>query len=293
VNPASSVLNGITQQAFAEGLRELGWVEGQNLTIERRFAEGHEERLPLLAAELGHLGVEALVAVGVAAARAARDAVGAVPIVFLVPVDPVETGLVDAFARPGGQLTGVTFVSTGLSAKRLEIVKEALPHVGRVAVLTYARDPGNVADWQETERAAQVLGVHLDRVEVEDADDLSSALDAVMQHQPDALIPLAGPVFFNRRAQLLGLAAQSRLPAMYWEPQLVVEGGLMAYGPTYQWLWRRIAYYVDRILKGASPTDLPLESPTRFEFAINLKTAQALGLTIPAHVLLQATEVLQ
>jgi putative ABC transport system substrate-binding protein len=286
----------ILLDAFRQGLRERGYVEGQNLVIEYRAADGQLERFPALAAELVQLQPEVIVAQGTPAARAAQQATSTVPIVTPVMGDPVGDGLVASLARPGGNITGLTFLGPELVAKRLELLKEALPRVSRVAALWH---PGAYAERtpsamvQETEAAARTLGVQLQRVEVRGPDELDRAFSTMTRERAEALIVLPSAMLYNERRRLVDLAARHRLPAMYQAREMVELGGLIAYGASIPDLIRRSATHVDKILKGAKPADLPVEQPTTFELVVNLKTAEALGVTVPRTLLFQATEVIR
>jgi putative tryptophan/tyrosine transport system substrate-binding protein len=281
------------QAGFQEGLRDFGYVEGQNITVEYRFAEGRPDSLPEIAAELVSLPVEIIVATGEPAIRAAMATTSTIPILIASPDDPVAGGLVASLARPGGNLTGLTFLVSGLAGKRLSFLKEAAPHVARVAVLRDPALPGNLLEAQEVENAGRVLNVELHVIELRTPGDLDSIQEAATRGYVDGLLPLPNTFVVAQRTRILELAERAALPAIYPFPDYAVAGGLMAYGVNIAGVYRRLAYYVDKILKGASPADLPIEQPMRFEFVINLQTAQALGLTIPPHVLLQATEVIQ
>jgi putative tryptophan/tyrosine transport system substrate-binding protein len=280
-------------EAFREGLRALGYVEGQNITIEHRSAEGREERLPELAAELVQLRADVILAAGTPAAVAGKQGTNSIPIVFGASNEPVEAGLVASLARPGGNVTGLSLMNSQLSAKRLEILKEAVPAVSRVAVLAWPLQATVERDWNETQVAAQALDLQMQRLDVQRADEFASAFEAAIRKGADALVVLPNSFFARERVSIIELAAMHRLPAMYEQRQFAEAGGLVAYGANLNDLYRRAATYVDKILKGVNPTDLPVEQPTTFDFVINLKTAGALGLTIPHHVLLQATEVIQ
>jgi putative ABC transport system substrate-binding protein len=276
-------------EAFWDGLRERGYVDGQNIAIEARWSEGVDSRIPQNAAELVQLPVDILVAGGPPQIRAARDATASIPIVMAAAGDPVRNGLVASLAHPGGNITGVSFVNPLLELKRLDLLKETVPGTSRVAVLWNAFNPPSA----ELLAGARAAGLQLQLVEVRGAVDLEEAFEAVITGQAEVLFVHAAPYFLQEHTRIVRLAAQYRLVAMYERREYVKEGGLMAYGVSFPNLHRRAAYFVDRILKGAKPADLPVEQPTTFEFVINLRTAQALGLTIPQHVLLQATEVIQ
>ena len=278
--------------AFRHGLRELGYVEGQNLTVEYRWGDGDAARLPALAAELVRLRVDVLVATSNPAILAATQATRSIPIVFTASSDPVATGLVASLAHPGGNVTGLSLVTPELSGKRLQLLREALPQLSRVALLWDAGHVGMADRVRETETAARQLGVTL-RVEwVQDPAGLDRAFAALAQARPDAFLTTVEPFTVRHRQRIVDFAAQHRLPAMYEEREFVDAGGLMAYGPSLAANYQRAATYVDKLLKGAKPADLPVEQPTRFELVINLKTAKALGLTIPQSVLLRAEEVI-
>ena len=282
------------EEAFRQGLRELGYVEGQNLVLEYRYAEGSTERLPALAAELVQHKVNVIVAGGVHAIRAAQHATRTIPIVMAGVTDPVGQGLVTSLARPGGNTTGVSLLNEELPGKRLEILKETVPQSTRIAVLANPAWPAYAPGLHNLTVAARALGVHLHVVEVRRADELALAFAAMTQAGVDALLVIAEPALMDGlRGQVADLAAMRRLPAMYDWKMYVVAGGLMAYGPSLPDVYRRAATYVDKILKGTPPTDLPVEQPTKFELVINLKTAKALGLTVPPSLLLLADEVLQ
>ena len=283
-----------SMEAFRQGLRDLGYVEGQNLVIGWRWAEGREERLPDLAAELVRLQVQVIVVGGGAAIRAAQYATSTIPIVMAANYDPVGEGFIASLARPGGNITGLSWLGAELPGKRLELLKETLPQSTRIAVL------GNPAfaayeTWRHSlTAAAQALGLHLHVVELHRADELDSAFAAITSAGAEALIVLADPALMDGlHARIVDLAARNRLPAMYDWRAYVDAGGLMSYGPSMPDMQRRAASYVDKILQGAKPADLPIEQPTTFHLVINLKAAKALGLTMPPTVLFQANEVLQ
>ena len=273
-----------TLDLLLQGLRDLGYVEGQNLAVEWRYSEGKAERFADLAAELVRLQVDVIVTMSTPAALAAKQATQTIPIVMVYVADPVGTGLVTTLARPGGNLTGVSDMATDLSAKRLELLKEAVPTLSRVAVLWNAADPGMVLRFREIEAAARVLGVTVQSHEVRSPQDFAQAFTAITQKRPDALFVVAEVLTLAHRCQVLDFAAQHRLPAMYEFGVFAREGGLMAYGPKLTDSFQRGAYYVDRILKGTKPAALPVEQPMNFELVINFKAAEALGLTIPPHL---------
>ena len=282
------------REAFRQGLREHGWVEGRNITLEYRSAEGRREQLPELAAELVRLKPDVLVPSGGSPAiRAARDAAGAIPIVFPVHGDPVGEGLVASLARPGGNVTGLSNIAPELGGKRLELLKAVVPGLSRAAVLWNAANPTTAVDLRETEAAAQRLGIRLHSLAVGGPDHFASAFQAAIGTAPDALITLLDAITYTYRTRIIDFAAMSRLPAMYPQREFADDGGLLAYGPNLSDMFRRAATYVDKILKGAKPADLPVEQPTTFDFVVSLKTAHTLGLAIPQSVLQQATEVIQ
>ena len=280
-------------EAFRQGLREFGYVEGQNVVIEARWAEGHAERYPALAAELVGLQPDVIVTVSTPPTEAAKQATTTIPIVFTSSGDPVGLGLVASLARPGGNITGQSNLFVALGRKRLELLKETVPSVARVAGLWNPTNPANAPEWSATQEAARTLGVEALSVEVRTSGDLAGAWDTIADERADAVVLLGDPLFSLNNPQFPDFIARTRLPTMTTARAAVEAGGLMCYGPSLTGMSRRAAYYVDKILKGASPAELPVEQPREFEFIINLKTAQALGLTIPEHVLLQATEVLQ
>jgi putative ABC transport system substrate-binding protein len=279
--------------AFRQGLRELGWVEGQNLLIEYRYAHGEVDQFPTLVAELLDLNVDVLVVAGTVAAQAAKARTSTVPIVFTVPGDPVGAGLVASLARPGGNATGLSSLVADLSGKHLEFLKTAVPQVARVAVLYNPVNPSSVRAVHETREAAWALAVELHVVEVRQPHELASAFAALTVWRAEALLTISDPVFGPRLAELAQMAATHRLPAIYVTRAFAEVGGLLAYGPSWADNFRRAATYVDKVLKGAKPADLPVEQPMKFELVINLKTAQALGLTIPPTLLFQADEVIR
>jgi putative ABC transport system substrate-binding protein len=279
--------------ALLDGLRERGYREGQNLVFERRFSEGHAERFPELAAELVRLRVDCIIVPTTPAALAAKHATQTIPIVIPSALDPVGAGLVASMARPGGNLTGLSALGPELSRKQLELLKEVVPGMTRVAVLWNAANPANASVWQETQAAARALGLLLHSQEVRGSQDLEGAFARTAQAHPDALLVLQDSLINMHRQQIAEFATQQHLPSMFTNREWVVAGGLMSYSSSQHDRWRRAAYYVDRILKGTKPADLPMEQPMKFELVINLKTAEALGLTIPPVVLFQADEVIR
>jgi len=285
--------SGPNLRAFRQGLRDLGYVEGQNLVIEDHYAEGSQERLADLAAELIRLQVDVIVPVGAPAIYAATQATTTIPIVIVTSVDPIGAGLAVSLARPGGNITGISARVLELNGKLLELLKEAVPQVSRVAVL---RDPDTRAaadSFQGAKMAAQALGVKLQSLEVRGPDEFESAFAAATREGAGALLMLPAILFERNERRLAALAVKHRLPAMFWRRHFAEAGGLMAYGPRGSDLWQRAAALVDKILKGAKPGDLPMEQPLKFEFVINLKTAEALSLTLPPHLLIFADEVIR
>jgi putative tryptophan/tyrosine transport system substrate-binding protein len=275
------------------GLRDLGYVEGRNIAIESRFAEGQADRLPALVAELIRLKVDIMVIDGTAAIRAAQHATTTIPIVMAVSGDPVGVGLVASLARPGGDITGLSMMIPEVSGKRLELLQEAVPKLSHVAVLWHPDFPGSTLAFKETQTAAHALGLQLQSLEVRRPDEFDQAFAAMTREHADALVVISNELFFGHRRQLAELTVRHRLPAMFHLREYAEAGGLMAYGADAADMYRRAATYVDKILKGAMPADLPVEQPTKLTFVINLKTAQALGVTLPPHLLYFADEVLQ
>jgi putative ABC transport system substrate-binding protein len=280
-------------EAFRQALRELGYVEGRNLTIEYRWAAGKEERLPELAAELVRLKVDIIVTATTPGIAAAKRATSTIPIVMAAVADPVGSGLVAGLARPGGNVTGMTLMSTELAGKRLQLVRELLPKATRVAVLAHHGTSATRLFIEQMRAAAQQTGVQLVVQEVSAAEDLPGAFGAMQRERAQAVIVQVNPLTSDHRKRVAELAAQHLLPAMYEVRGPVEAGGLICYGPSIVEMYRRAAFYVDKILKGAKPADLPVEQPTKFELIINLKTAKALGLTIPESLRFRADEVIQ
>ena len=277
-------------EAFRQGLRELGYVEGKNIKIEYRYAGGESERLPELAKELVRLKVDIIVAPGTPAVQAAKKATSRIPIV-MESGDPVGYGLVQSLAQPGGNITGLTNYSPELSGKRLELLKDSLPRISRVAVLRDPRQPPNT--FKETQIAGQSLRLKLQSLEIRNATDVENAFAAMSKERPDAFITLPHPVVNFHRKRILELARKGLLPSTHGDSLWMEAGGLMSYGPDTLDIRRRAATYVDKILKGAKPAELPVEQPKKFEFVINLQTAKQIGLTIPANVLLRADKVIK
>ena len=295
LSPGSPLLVAHLWEAFRQRLRELGYVEGQNLVIEGRYAEGRAERLPDLAAELVRLKVDVIVAGGTAAIRAAQQATHTIPIVMAATADPVGQGFVASLAYPGGNITGLSWLGTELPGKRLELLKETVPQSTRIAALIHAAHPAYASTMHTLTVAARALGLHLHVVEVRSADELDAAFAAMTRTGADAVIVVEDALLLSgqRGRVVADLAATHRLPMMYSWREWVVAGCLMSYGPSRPDMLRRAAVFVDKILKGAKPGELPVEQPMKFELVINLKTAKSLGLTIPPTLLFQADEVIQ
>jgi putative ABC transport system substrate-binding protein len=280
-------------EAFRQGLRELGYFEGQNIAIESRYAEGKLDRLPDLAGELVRLKADVIVVGGSTATRAAKNVTKVIPVVMAHGSDPVELGFVASLARPGGNITGLTHLAPELGGKRLELLKEIIARLSRVAVLTDPGTGGHGPQIKELEVAAPALGLQLRPVEVRGPNELESAFSAMTAWRAGAFIGLQQPTLDRLRARIVDLAAKNRLPAMYPNSEYVETGGLMSYAADIVAMFRRAAIYVNKILKGAKPSDLPVEQPTKFEFIINLKTAKQIGLTIPPNVLARADRVIR
>ncbi len=278
---------------FTQALRTLGYVEPQNITIEWRWYGRRPDRLPDLVAELVRLEVDLIVAAAAPATRAAKEATRTIPIVMAAVADPVEAGFVASLARPGGNITGLAWVDPELRVKLLELLKELAPGTSSVAVLWNTANPVHARAMRQTQGAARARGIDLASLGVRDEKDFESQFAAAARSRVGALITFLDPFTFVHRGQILSLAAKSRLPAIYEDRQFVEAGGLMSYGPSLLDLFRRAAVYVDKILKGAKPADLPVEQPTKFELVINLKTAKALGLTIPQSLLIRADQVIE
>lgn len=280
-------------EAFFDELRELGYAEGRNLIVERRYSEGRTERFPELAAELVRLKVDVIVVFTTPAALAAKAATSTIPILFVNAIDPVGAGLAASLARPGGNVTGLAALSPELSTKRLELLKEVVPRVSRVAVLWNSENPANTLVLRQTDEAARRLGVVLRSHEVRRPDDFAVMFATITQERPDALLVLGDALTFQHRHQIARFALEARLPGIFEARELVVVGGLMAYGPSYAENNRRAAVYLDRLLKGVKPANLPFEQPTKFQTTINVRTARAIGLAIPPALLLRADEVIE
>ena len=280
-------------EALRHGLREHGYVEGQNILVEYRYAEGKLDRLKEFASELVSLKVDVIVTGGPIATRPAKQATNTIPIVTAYESDPVGTGLVTSLARPGGNVTGLTNLSPDLSGKRLELLKEAVSKLSRVAVFWDPTDPSSPGLLKEVEMAAQSLGLKIQRLEIRNPNDLEGVFLAATKGRAGAVTTLSSPVIFTHRKRVVEIAVKSRLPTIHGQIEFAEAGGVMVYGPNDADMYRRAATYVDKILKGAKPADLPVEQPTKFEFIINLKTAKQIGLTIPPNVLARADKVIK
>ena len=279
--------------AFRLGLRDLGWVEGKNISIDYRYAEGRSERLTELAADLVRLQVDVIVASGITDALAAQKATRAIPIVMAIPSDPVASGLVGSLARPGGNVTGLSQMSMELVGKRLELLKEMVPKLSRVAVLWNPQGASSTVTWKEIQLPARQLGIQLHSLEIRSPDDFAKAFEAAIKARAGALFIIGDPVTATNLKRIADLAAKTRLPSIFSSSEFADAGGLVAYGPDRADLFRRAAAYVDKILKGAKPGDLPIDRATKFDLVVNLKTAKALGIAIPQSVLFRAGRVIE
>ena len=293
VMPTTSTESRDYFEAVRQGFRALGYVEGQSIALEVRWAEGRLERFPELVAEMVRLKVDVLVVGSTPGGLAAQKATTTIPVVMVGVGDPVRSGLVASLARPGGNLTGLSLMNPEISGKRLQLLKEVVPKVSRFAVLTNPGNPIHGTFWKETQVAARKLGVQLQSLEVRGPEDFERAFATATRARAGALLAFDDSLTLGYRTRIVALAAKSRFPAMYGFREFPDAGGLMAYGTNRLDLYRRTATYVDKILKGAKPGDLPVEQPTRFELVINLKAAKALGLTIPQAVLIRADQVIQ
>ena len=280
-------------KAFLQGLHELGYIEGKNIAIEYRYAEGKSDRYPELASELVRLKVDVIFTSSDPAVRAAKKASQTIPIVFAAVSDPVAAGLVDSLARPGGNATGLSLLSPELDGKRLELFKEAFPKTTRVAFLWGIRGPSWDRVLRDAQAVAKTLGLQLQPLEVKGPEDFKKAFEAAKSGGAQGLSVPPSPLLYFHRAMIADLATKNRLPAMYSDARYVEAGGLMSYGPNFDDLWKRAATYVDKILKGTKPADLPVEQPTKLEFVINLKAAKQIGITIPPNVLARADRVIR
>src|SRR5450759_3078201 len=279
--------------AFREGLRELGYEEGRNIVIEYRWADGKYERFPMLVAELVAAKVDVIVTAGTPAALAVKKATTSVPLVMVAVGDPVGTGLVPSLARPGGNLTGLSSIAPDLEGKRLDLLREIVPTLSYVAMFFNSLNPFHVASMQQARAAAQAMGIKLQQHDIRKSEDLDGAFAAIRKERPDGLLILADRVFLHNRQRMMEFTNEQRLPNVNAYKELIEAGGLMSYGPSYEDMHKRAAIYVDKILKGAKPADLPIEQPTKFTFIINLKAAKALGLTVPPTLLSFADKVIE
>jgi putative tryptophan/tyrosine transport system substrate-binding protein len=280
-------------EALRQGLRELAYIEDKNVVIEWRFAEGKLDRLPELVAELVRLKVDVILSAGAAVTGPAKDATRTIPIVMAQDTDPVGNGFVASLARPGGNFTGLSSYSAELNGKRLELLKEIVPKLSRLALVGQSTYPGNTQSLKETELAAEALKVKLHYLDVLDPKDIEASFREASKRRADGVLVLQSAVINSQRKQTVDLAIKSRLPTIYYAPEFLETGGLMSYATSINDLYRRSATYVDKILKGAKPADLPVEQPTKFEFIINLKAAKQIGLTIPPNVLARADKVIR
>jgi putative tryptophan/tyrosine transport system substrate-binding protein len=278
--------------AFSQQLRELGWIEGHNLAIEYRWTEGSIDRVAEIAAEFVQLKVDVIVTIGTPAALAAKRATSAIPIVFTTVADPIGAGLVVSLSKPAGNITGLSIQQTDIAGKRLELLREVVPDLDRLAVLANVGNPGNVLELAEVQTAARTLGVHVAILEIRRAADIGPAF-AALKDRPEALYVAGDPLLNTNRIRVNILALGARLPTMHASRDYVEAGGLMSYGPNFPDLFRRASGYVDKILRGTKPGDIPVEQPTKFDLAINLTTAQALGLKIPEAFLSRADELIE
>jgi ABC-type uncharacterized transport system substrate-binding protein len=293
LDPTTRAVSNARIEVFRQGLRKLGYIEGRNIAIDYRFADGKSQLLKDLASELVRLNVNIIVTRATPGAVAAMRATATIPIVFVGVADALAAGLVTSLRHPGGNITGLTSLSPELSGKRLELLKETFPKVSRVVVL---RNPSNAGDsftWKDTEEAAQVLGLQLQSLEVRSAKDLENAFESATRIDGQALVTLTDPLLQSHRKQIVDFAAKSRLPGIYTDPEFVEAGGLMSYAANPLEFYARAAGYVDRILKGAKPGDLPVEQPTKFDLVISLKAAKQIGVTIPPNVLARADKVIR
>ena len=280
-------------EGFQQGLRERGYVEGKNIALEQRFDDDREERLPALAADLVRLRVDIIVAAATPAVKAAKQATATVPIIIVHSADPVALGLVTSLARPGGNVTGLSSASPDYSGKQLELLKEAVPKLSRIAILWNAANPGTAIAFREMQDAVRVLKLSVQSLEVRRSEDLAPAFKNVPKQRGMGLVTLLDPLVVSQRARIVGLASESRLPAIYPTKEFVEAGGLMSFGADLTDSYRRAAIFVDKILKGAKPAELPVEYPTKFIFTVNLKTAKQIGLTMPPKMLAMADKVIK
>ena len=271
--------------AFREGLRELGYEEGRNIIIEYRWADGKYDHFPVLVAELIAAKVDAIVTAGTPAALAVKNATTTVPLVMVAVGDPIGTGLVPSLARPGGNLTGLSSIAPDLEGKRLQLLREVVPALSHVAMFINSLNPFHISSMKQARAAAQAMGIKLQLHDIRKSEDLDDAFAAIRKERPDALLILADRVFLHNRERIVDFANEQRLPNVNAYKELVEVGGLMSYGPSYEDMHKRAAIYVDKILKGAKPADLPIEQPSKFTFIVNLKAAKTLGVTVPSQLL--------
>ena len=293
LSPFSPSATALWHQAFLQGLRDLGWIEGKTIGIEYRYAEGRHDRLPDLAADLVRLKVDIIVTAVTADALAAKHATKDIPIVMASAGDPVATELVENLARPGGNITGLSQIAPELAGKWLGLLREIDPQLSRVAVLWNPQDGSSTVSWREIQLPARQLGVQLHSLEIRSPDDFDKAFEEATKARAGALAIMPDPVFVTNLNRLAELAAKSRLPSIFHLREFADAGGLVTYGTDRPDMFRRAAIYVDKILKGAKPADLPVQQPTKFELVVNLRTAKALGITIPQSILAQADEVIE
>jgi putative ABC transport system substrate-binding protein len=293
LNATSAELGTPSLEAFRQGLRDLGYDEGKNIVIEYRYGDGKLTRLGALAAELVRLKVDIIFALGPQDAKAAKDATTTIPIVMAWHTDPVGSGFVSSLARPGGNITGSSILTPELSGKQLELLKETVPKLTRVAVLVDSLEPGNAQNLKDVELAARALGIKLQLLNVTSHNDIEMAFRSAAKERANGGLVLPSPVSWIKRTEIAERAIKSRLPMIYWRSELVDAGGLMFYGPNFTDLYRRAATFVDKILKGAKPGDIPVEQPKAFEFVMNLKAASQIGLTVPPNVLVRADRVIK
>jgi putative ABC transport system substrate-binding protein len=279
--------------AFREGLRELGYEEGRNIVIEYRWADGKYDHFPVLVAELIAAKVDAIVTAGTPAALAVKNATTIVPLVMVAVGDPISTGLVPSLARPGGNLTGLSSIAPDLEGKRLQLLREVTPALSHVAMFINSLNPFHVSSMRQANDAAQAMGIKLQLHDIRKSEDLDDAFAAIRKERPDALLILADRVFLHNRERIVDVANEQRLPNVNAYKELVEVGGLMSYGPSYEDMHKRAAIYVDKILKGAKPADLPIEQPSKFTFIVNLKAAKALGVTVPSQLLGLADQLIE
>jgi len=289
----SPTLNTANLDAFRQGLRDLGYVEGQNFVIEYRSADGRPERFPGLATELVRLKVDLIVTTETPAVLAAKKATGSIPIVMATSADPAGFGIVSSLARPGGNVTGLSTIAVELAGKRLELLKEAIPRIARIAELANTSNPASASNWRQIEAAARSLGLEPQLLDVRAPEDFARAFDTAIKQRADAVVVANDTLTQTNLRRIVDLSAKHRLPSIFASREFVDAGGLMAYGPNFMDTYRRAATFVDKILKGTKPADLPVEQPTKFELVINLKTAKALGLTIPPSLLVRADSVIE